>query len=155
MTLTTTYKGVVIEYDEERELFRLELDGKERTSTTLSGAKKAIEVARRVKEEEKGKPVEAYLLRWNGVYSPVTVTSLAAEPSPRFRGSLEYWITDGLGKKNKAAGDRLLRRSPRNDELIEEIESRSEEINKLNEQIERIRERMERITPADLGIKEE
>jgi hypothetical protein len=122
--LKTEYKGCVIVYAENQDIWRCwSLDVE---APTLSAVKRKIDVIDR--QSRRTENVDAYLIAYGGDFEPVTVTlSIPKNPSAQGRyhadASDRAWIVSKKDKKREKVGlERLIEHTPENEALIREAE---------------------------------
>jgi hypothetical protein len=123
----TTYRGIEVEYSEDRNLWCFTLDDKDRTAQTLANAKKAIDAP--ATERKKFDRFEAYHQGWAGSgYEVVTVTGLAE--------SEHVWISRNKRshrqRREKVGLYSLYVHDDANRQIIDEMSETTKQIEKLS-----------------------
>lgn len=129
-TPTTTYRGVVITYAEDRNKWTFELRGSQRWADTLTNAKAVIDKPA-PKDKKAFAPIEAYYTSYDGEFSKVRVTSIA-EKSRWSRGTY-FWVVNGKKERTKVENSRLYIVSPDNDAKIQQRAELKKQIDALEE----------------------
>jgi hypothetical protein len=152
----TTYGGVEIGYDEDRDKWVFELNGRERSAETLLNAKKAIDAKPPAKGKDAFKRFEAYKAEGyrSSRYSVVTVTSIAEATSRYNRGEIECWILDKKDR-SKVAAARLYKINEANDVRIATLKRLEEQASQIRQEMSDVEDQLEVIDlPKDEGTEE-
>lgn len=112
--IAIVYNNVEIIYDENDNVWRFELRGRQRSTESLAKAKEAIDKPLPV-GKKKFERFSAYLARHDSGFKIVEVTSIADGPS--WRNKTEVWITFD-GNRQKVGLDDLYAVTPENEALI-------------------------------------
>lgn len=130
-TITIEYHGTTITYDEEANLWRFTLRGRDRSTVSLMKAKEAIGAPPPAKEAVFQK-FNAWFFRYGCDPEKVEITGIAES---NYRGPRVY-IKDAAGKRSKEpAKSYLYECSDENDAKLEQILFKEKESRKLKEEI--------------------
>ena len=141
--ITINYGGIDVAYEERGDKWTFTLRGKERSASSLTLAKAAID-APPPKDEAPFKRVECYRGDY-GRYTVVVVTSATA-----YKDDFRYRHAGDEGRRNKGTqtgyGSQLYPVTPENTAKIEQIKALIEQKDKLAQQAESIRKSMFNLT---------
>lgn len=126
-TITTEYAGITITYDESRNVWVFEKNGRERSSGSLALAREAIDKPDPVEKKPFAR-VKAWKRNHPG-WHLVDVTSVIGDGGPQ--GS--YWIMDGK-HRSKERGYSLYAHTAHNRDTIQKIQAIQAERGKLSEE---------------------
>ena len=144
-TLTTTHNGITISYHEKENIWCFELRGKERFRNTLLEAKAAID-APAPKDKVPFKRTPAFYKHFGAGIDRVEVTSVAALPGYASCRT-EYWIVDANKNRLKVWGTDLFAITPKNEDLVSQIELNRKEIEHLHGVNIELAENLDKFTP--------
>lgn len=122
-----THNGVAIMYQEAENAWKFELRGCERSASSLTKAREAID-APPPKDKKAFKRQKAFYCSYGSGPLLVVVTSLA-ETSYR---SQQVWLVKG-GRRSRESLDSLRAFTPESERIVAEYHSRATEIEKLRE----------------------
>jgi hypothetical protein len=124
--ITTTYGGIEIEYQENKDRWRFELNGREHFAESLAKAKERIDHTPKPKKPFKRIPAY-YRKNWNDEIERVEITSVSEsnylEPN--------VWVVSASGKRQKLDSSCLYEISTDNDQVIKEVGAISDQIDAL------------------------
>ena len=120
--METVYHEVTITYDERDNRWHFEVEGRERSSESLSKAKEMIDNP--PKEKSKFKRFQAYYKDCSYKFELVTVTSIAEGSS--WDRSLKYRIVTSRGQHFKIGFRDLVAINPENERKIVQMAQNSE-----------------------------
>ncbi len=129
-----THKTVVITYDEDANLWRFTLRGRDRSASSLTLAREAIDKP----EPKKSKPFEkikAWECRYGDMPSRVEVTGIAEGRGYAGEGDSFVWITDAQRRRRKESVKlHIFPSNAKNDAIAEQITARRKEMAKLDDE---------------------
>lgn len=135
-----TYKDIVIEYREKQNDWLFLLRGVERTASSLTLAKEAIDKPPSVKDKTFTRTPCWFESRWEAGWVEVEVTSIVA-PRPHELEPCDCWVVHD-GNRSKETMRYLFPKNPHNDalmvkimDLCAQIKALAEEKNKLTKQL--------------------
>lgn len=140
--LVVTHDGIEVAYDEDANVWRFTLRGRERSAESLAKAKEAID---KPVPADKAKPferVKAIMVGYNGDVTFGEVTSLADSPSYR---SQEAWFLSAKGGRSKEDISRLCADNEKNRQLVAEGLALDKEAASLTKKAEAKRNKMDHL----------
>lgn len=134
-SITVTYKGIVIAYDEYRNRWMFVLRGREKSSESLSNAKETIDKPA-PKATKPFTPIPAWYIRHSSNAVPVEVTSVAENGYGR---GLFVWIKCGKQRSKESVAYSIYPRSDKNDELCRQMESKRKQMESIDQEIDKLK----------------
>lgn len=141
--ITTTYRDIVITYDENNEVWKCQVNDKFRNLTKLQDCKNAIDKflngAEKLKKKfDRFEVIEKnYYSDWN----KLTVTSITDDA---------VWVTDSEGNRQKKSDHdcrNLFLDTPENNATINKIKLKTAEIKKIEDEINKLIETLKSLEP--------
>lgn len=145
-SITHTHSDILITYDADNNIWKYEIEGKERSSASLKDAMNRIDTIQKLiqKGEKKPfKPIHAWMCKgyYDNEYTKVTITSIADTPSYQTQ---QVWISHN-GKRSKESADIMVADTPDNIQRISAIKKLEEEVNKLDGRIAAEKKKLKKV----------
>jgi len=143
-TIIQSYKGIRIDYDEDRNKWKFELRGREREVDSLKAARQLIDQPMR--DKATFQRFKAWFSQWRGSFVEVEVTSIAVRD---VYNTTEVWISKPGEGRSKELARHVYPKSAHNDHLISGIHDLDASITKLTKSREELVNKLKSYEPGD------
>jgi len=134
--VTYSYKNILITYDEDKDVWRFNLRGREKSAKSISNAKAAID-APPPENEKPFERIQCWHNDYGSGYEVVTVTSLVEDGYSKLG-----WITRKDKTRSRYRLTDLYPVNEHNDKVIAQLKTMMEEINLLRQKYSKLQDKL-------------